>query len=339
MDATITPFPQADPLPQFKDRRAGLIVFGVLEMLAGAICVLLVPLMLLGQTMSVRATHTETSLRMILPAVFIYLIMAAVFIWLGIGSVLARRWARALSLILAWSWLAIGVLSMIFWAIMFPKIFGAAVTGGQPMPVATKAVVLVVMAVFMGFIFIVVPGAMVLFYGSKHVKATCEARDPIVRWTDVRPLPVIGLCVWLWFGAGIMLFAIPAYNCVIAFFGTLLSGWPGMLVYLLLVAIWVYAARALYQLKLVGWWVVVIAMALLMVSNLITFARVDMMEMYRLMGYPEAQIAQMKQFNVFQGGGMMFWSVAWVLPVFGYLVYVRRFLAGPASTPQSAGAV
>ena len=144
------------------------------------------------------------------------------------------------------------------------------------------------------------------------------------------------LVFWLWFGAGMMLM-MPMYNCVIPFFGTLLSGWAGAAVYLLLAAAWVYAAWAMYQLKHTGWWLVVIALAVFTISNLMTFSRVDMTEMYRVMGYPEAQIREIERFNVFKDGALIFWSVIWVLPVFGYLVYIRRFLTNSHGVGQSAG--
>jgi hypothetical protein len=35
--------------------------------------------------------------------------LAVALIWLGIGSIKARRWARALLLIFSWSWLVMGV--------------------------------------------------------------------------------------------------------------------------------------------------------------------------------------------------------------------------------------
>jgi hypothetical protein len=301
-----------------------------LQILAGAICLLLVPLMILGQTLSAKTGQGEISFRLMLPAILVYVILAAILISLGLGSVLARRWARALSLILGWSWLAIGLVAMIAYAIVFPQIFRGTSAGSQPMPEAIKTVALVVTLVVLGFIYILVPGAMVLFYGSRHVKATCEGRDPVVRWTDTCPLPLLGVCLWLWFGAAMMLF-MPAFNSVVAFFGTLLSGWPSALLYLLLAAIWAYAARALYQRKVIGWWLVVIAMAVFMVSNLITFSRVDVTEMCRLMGYPEAQIAQLQQYSFLKGRGMVYLSIACVLPMFGYLIYVRRFLSKPVN--------
>src|SRR5688572_2895992 len=96
----------------FKDRRTGLIIFGILQLLIGGSCALFIPLMFVGQMMSAKTTGTETSLRMILPSVVTYLILAVTFISIGVGSMKARRWARALSLIMGWSWLVVGVFTV-----------------------------------------------------------------------------------------------------------------------------------------------------------------------------------------------------------------------------------
>jgi hypothetical protein len=94
-----------DTPPQFKDRRTGLIVFGILEILCGTFCLLVIPLMIAGQTMAGRMGGGSLQFRMIVPAILVYGLMAAIFLTLGIGSIRARRWARAFSLILGWSWL------------------------------------------------------------------------------------------------------------------------------------------------------------------------------------------------------------------------------------------
>ena len=59
-------------------------------------------------------------------------------------------------------------------------------------------------------------------------------------------------------------------------------------------ALWSYGAWSLYKLEQRGWWVILIALCVFMASALLTFARHDMMEMYQLMGYPQAQIEQIK---------------------------------------------
>jgi len=50
MDA---PLPPLVP-PAYKDRRTGLIVFGIFAIVIGAICALFVPLMIVGQVMTAR---------------------------------------------------------------------------------------------------------------------------------------------------------------------------------------------------------------------------------------------------------------------------------------------
>src|SRR5436190_12261921 len=98
MDASPPPLVQ----PVYKDRRTGLIVFGIFAILIGAFCALLVPVMIFGQVMAARrlGTEFETSAALISSAV--YGAMAVVMIWLGVGSILARRWARALLLCVGW---------------------------------------------------------------------------------------------------------------------------------------------------------------------------------------------------------------------------------------------
>jgi hypothetical protein len=115
--------PGADPTPPaYKNRSGGLIVFGVLTILLGALSGLMVPLMLLGQAINARNPNSPpTSLAMLLPVLLMYGGLAVALIWLGIGSIKARRWARALLLIFAWSWLVMGVITVAVMTVVFPK--------------------------------------------------------------------------------------------------------------------------------------------------------------------------------------------------------------------------
>ena len=61
------------------------------------------------------------------------------------------------------------------------------------------------------------------FYNSRHVKATCERRDPATRWTDACPLPVLGFCLWLLLGVPMLLIMPLAGHGVMPFFGIFLS--------------------------------------------------------------------------------------------------------------------
>ena len=68
--------PPPPVIPQasdFKDRRSGLIVFGILEIILGALAALIIPLMLLGQPGRdgcPPVNHTETPLLILFKTYF-----------------------------------------------------------------------------------------------------------------------------------------------------------------------------------------------------------------------------------------------------------------------------
>jgi len=192
-------------------------------------------------------------------------------------------------------------------------------------PVALSMVMFVVF-LFFGVFFVVLPAVWRWFYSSRDVKATCEARDPVSRWTDACPLPVLGLCLWLLFSVPMMLVMPLAGHGVMPFFGMFLTGLPGTLFCLAIAALWSYAAWLLYKLDVRGWWLVLIALCVGMASALVTFAQHDMLEMYRLMGYPEAQMEPMQKTGLLIGNRMCWLMSLSVLPLLGYLFFVKKFL-------------
>jgi len=312
------------PLP-YKDRSTGLVVFGICTILLGCLAALCVPLVLFGQAASARAAGTPTPISTLLPVVSIYGVLAVVLVWLGIGSLVARRWARALLLILSWSWLIIGVITSACMVFVLPKILAKG-AGGQPMPPAAVGIVAAVTAVILGVFFLLLPGVWAFFYQSRHVKATCEARDPVVRWTDACPLPVLGACLWMAFSALMLLLMPLTGHAVIPVFGTFLAGVPGMFCCMVLAVVWGYAAWSLYQLQQRGWWLIVAALCVLPVSALLTYARHDVIEMYRVAGYPETQVEQIKRTGLFTGNALSWIMGLSVLPWVGYLLFLKKFL-------------
>jgi len=317
--------PPIPAIADFKDRHGGLIGFGILVILIGCVCALFVPLMILAQTMSARTTGSVHPMPSMVPVVMVYAVLAVVFISLGIGSTMARRWARALLLILASAWLVTGIFMDFVMAVFLPKVFAHIPAGGEPMPDATRAVMTIFMLGVFSVVFVILPGLLVLFYRSPHVKATCEARDPVTRWTDACPLPVLALSFFLGYGAVWMIFMLTTYHSVMPFFGRLLSGVPGGTLILLHIALWIYCAWAIYHLKPAGWWIVLIAFGVLLVSSVLTFSQIDLMDMYRLMGYPEQQIERMQQYTFFNGRTMVLFMSVSSLPSLGYLLYVKRY--------------
>ena len=327
-----SPIPPVVPLvPDFKDRRTGLIVFGILEIVLGALAALMIPLMILGQAMAARTNQEAMSARQLAPGMVSYLLISAVLIGVGIGSCKTRRWARALSLVLAWSWLAIGVLSIIMMAFFMPSIVKGSQPRGQQVPEAALLIGMLVAMVFMGILFIALPAVLVLFYRSPHVKATCEVRNPSPSWTDACPLPVLGMSLWLGFGA-VGALAMPlSMHGVLPVFGKVLSGFAGSLCCVMLALLWGYCAWAVYRLRSAGWWIVLISLCIISVSAWMTFSRIDLAELYRVMGYSERQIDMVKHFSFLQGNRIAYWSVAWIVPMVGFLLFVKHYFRSPAS--------
>jgi hypothetical protein len=316
------------PATQFKDRKVGLVIFGVMTVLAGCCWALFVPLMIFGAQMAARSPHPPPSAPNIMPIAALHGALAVIFVWLGVGSIMTRRWARALLVICSWSWLITGTIAVAAMALMAPQL-AASIQAAQPaghsqLSGGARTAMILVPVVMVTVLMVIIPLLWALFYSGRNVKATCEARDPVVRWTDRCPLPVLAMSVWLAFGAFSML-VMPAFHSAAPFFGLLLSRAVGTVFYLCLAAIWAYSAWRIYHLDTRGWWIIAIAMVLFALSNVITYSRHDIGEVYALMGYPPAQIAEIRRIG-FMGGHTMAWSsLLFTVPFLGYLCYMRKF--------------
>ncbi|HEY3901515.1 MAG TPA: hypothetical protein VGM54_23090 [Chthoniobacter sp.] len=323
--------PPAFPPAVYQDRKTGLVIFGILTALLGGICALFIPLMFLGQSMSAKS-GIEQSPIMLLPVTIMYGGLAVVLIWLGIGSMMAKRWARALLLIFSWCWLLIGIFSIGMMAFMLPQITNAAQAGAPPgqASASVASAMMIFTFGFLGVIFVVLPAVWVFFYGSKHVKATCEANDPVERWTDRCPLPVLAASLGLASGVPTMLMMPICYRGVFPAFGTFISGPLGSALYVVIAIIWGYAAWAFYKLNRLGWWVILFALILFSISAFLTYSRHDLMELYTLMGYPQAQIDLIQKYRFMSGQTMAWITLGGMIPFVGYLLYIRRFFPKPS---------
>jgi hypothetical protein len=320
MDAPASP----SPLNPYKDRSGALIGFGILEIILGCGCLLMILLMVLGLSMASQTADGGPGARMAIPMVGIYGAVAGVFVWLGIGSIMRRRWARALSLILSWSWLGVGIFSMAVVPFIMRRSLSAASQGGHPMPEIIQVVAMTVAMLFLGFFMVVIPGVMVLFYRSPHVKATCEARDPSPCWTDAAPLPLLGVSCGLWVGA-VGAFFIPMGYGIVPFFGVYLTDIEAAPICFALAGLWVWLGWMFYKLKPAAWPILVCALVLVGTSSAFTLSRIDVPDLYRKLGYSESMIAQIQKQGIVTAGTMTWWSTAWMIPVFGYLIWAKRF--------------
>jgi hypothetical protein len=316
------------PLPP-KDRSTGLLVFGVLTILLGGIAGLMTLVMIVGSLVPNRAaSEQEMSRAALVPGLLMYAGMTVALVWLGIGSIKAQRWARALLLILAWSGLALGVEILVTMSFLLPKLLAASAAQlpSGPNQISPEQFTGIIQAVslFMGLLLLAVPLAGILFYGREDVKATCERRDPRTRWTDACPLPLLALSLWLWAVVPSMALASLSNHGVLPLFGGFVRGWVSMVLCLLLAGLLGWTGWRIYRRDAMAWWVLLGLITLGGTSNFMTVSRHNSAELYRNMGYSEGQVAQIATTGITDGSLMLWLSVGTLIPLFGYLLWVKR---------------
>ena len=79
------------------NRHTGLMIFGVLTIGLGCMAALGTFFIVIGQLLAASIPNGPPPMPFsaILPGICVYVILAVALIWLGIGSIRARRWARA----------------------------------------------------------------------------------------------------------------------------------------------------------------------------------------------------------------------------------------------------
>ncbi len=323
----------SDPVtqaPVFKDRKRGLVLFGVLQIGLGGLCALMIPLMLIGMLVS-KAVPSKgaapVDAHVLMPSIVVYALIAAWFIWLGFGSILARRWARALLVAASWGWLISGISGLSVMGLILPDLYAQMSAQGQ-MPHAMARIVMWVTFSFMTVFYVLIPGAMVLFYGSRNVRATCELRNPEPSWTDACPLPVLALSLLFAVWSCSLLF-MGFYGWALPFFGFLVSGPIGAAVALATSALLAYLAWGTYRLDVRAWTCsagLIFAWAL---SIGLTFSRFGLMDLYAKMNIPAQQLELMKPICNTRGPMFACFCALWFAGLLGYLLYTRRFYPTP----------
>jgi hypothetical protein len=328
-----TNFPS--PVP-YKDRSTSLSIFGVLTILLGCMTGLMALLAFVGAThaQQLQPAAAAQPVWLLVLGVGMYAIIAAVLIGLGIGSMKAERWARALILIFCWVWLVTGILSTVMMAYLLPRMHLA------PPPnltdpnaqAAFQTGLYIGMFGVLGFGFIFMPAIWLLVYSGPNVKATCEARNPEPSWTDACPLPVLALSLMATIAVPMLLLLPAVGHVAIPFCGTIATGLAGDALSLIFAAISAYMAWLLYKVRPAGWWLLFGLYGFNIVSCLVTYAITDPMQLYVKMGYSQAMLDQLKQNPVTQGHNMMWLTLASAVPVLGYVLFVKKyFRAAPAS--------
>jgi MFS family permease len=320
--------------PPYADRSGGLVAFGVLQIFLGLVCLGLVALLLVGAASSAFAASLPPGsqplqLHQALFTASIYVVAAIVFVCLGIGSILARRWARTLTLILSWNWLAVGLFGLVFLLVAGPSLLPRA-----PAAPASPGFVLGCMAVVFFLFFVLLPGAFVLFYRSPNVQATCEAKDPVLRWTDHCPAPVLAVALGLAWNALFLPLSLP-YSSFVPVFGFLVGGPLAFALRIVLCGVCAVLAWAVYQLRPAAWSVVLVLWLLSVASTVMTFRDGGKLrEFYEKMGLPPQQV-EMAVRLISENLGFLFVMGALMVAGFLYLLWIRRYFYPPVpNTPR-----
>jgi hypothetical protein len=260
------------PLVQ-NSRKGGLVAYGVISIVIGAMmgCMAaLLPISLLGVRKTAGATTASTArldARGVIYGLIMFASIAIAFIWVGIGCCRCRRWVRPIILSIAWPWLFMGVGILIVMIAMIPAMQASyrLTPGLSPQMAGVGVAVGIAM---LGVIYVLVPGAYLLFFQRADVRTTLDAFDPGPGWTDRCALPVFGMSVFL-FLSGV--FCLLELNSMSApFFGAVLTGAPAALFLIAEAALWFTAARLCYRSQRAGWYLTVALMVILNLSWIVT---------------------------------------------------------------------
>ncbi len=306
----------------FKDRSLGLVICGIAEILLGGFLALLIPLSLVAVAVTPASQGAGTHLRSTVPAVVLYLVLAGVFVVLGVGSIRARRWACDLMLSLSWVWLLTGLCSLVLAGVLLPTLLAPMMSSaGLPSGLALVMTVMVVGVLL--FLYVVLPGAFVLFYRSPHVAATCRARDSRPQWTDGCPPRILSLAV-IWALAAVSVFVMPAYRFVMPFFGTLVVGASGAALWAAVLFACAAFAWGTCRRQPWAWWGGLALTLVAAASSISTSARVGLVDFYRALDLPPDQLAMLSSLPV-PGplAVIVLWAFVWGSFVV-YLVSVRK---------------
>lgn len=315
------------------------MIFGIIQIILGLLTALMIPFVMLGAFMSrlVPGAATTRPLQLV-SGIVTYAVTAAALIILGIGSTQTKRWARALTLVFSWYGLVMGVLMTILMTAVLPvALKGGLARAQQTAPDASSAAVSAVflatmvtlIIVFLAFFMIVVPLAFVIFYSRKDVELTCRDRDPLERWTDRTPLPVLGASSIFLVGALLLLSSAVSYP-FFPFFGRYLTGIPGAACFVVLAAVDIYLAFALYRLRIAAWWIAIFVSLIRIMAMAFTYSRANLMDVYSKLRLSETQLEMMNTNPLIRSHVFLWWGFLFGLIFFGYLLWLKRYFNKPA---------
>lgn len=223
---------------------SGFLILGAL----GGCATVVIPF---AVSMDARRGNSELGTQQLAPIMAVYVILAVVGFWIGFGAIFRKRWARTLIVIMAVQSLVVGIVStLIVPMAMFVGAESVSRTNPSgaptPPPVAFVVIAVVVIALFM----IALPLLLWLGLRGPDVKMTVEHYDPKVRWTDSRPIEILGLALTYWLFAVFMLPTL--VHPQIAMFGHFFTGAMGALLTLVIAGVHFVAGTLIFACRKIG---------------------------------------------------------------------------------------
>jgi len=271
------------PSPGFAPQTGRLITAGILLLLAGCFtgCISgLMPLALINPQLPPGQT------RQMLIGLAMYGGITLILVWLGVGILLPRRWARPLILILATHWLIIGVLTVIGMLVMLPMMRDIFASGGGGPGVANVVLAVSLVVLLIGFV--IWPLALLLLVRGDAARQTVEWKDTVTRWTDGCPMNVLGLVVTL---CVVALFAIVgAAQPAVPILGLIVRQPFALVIGLLLAIVLIYAVVLAYRLRMSGWWLGLLAVLIPLLAYVPNAWLIPLSDFYAASGMQRQQI-------------------------------------------------
>ena len=305
-------------MSEYRNRRGWLIFFGVQLVGLGLLCLAMAALVGIGTAFAGREQQAALPLRMMISAAAFYVVIAALFLTLGAGSIGAKRWAQALTLVISWMWLITGVLGTAGFIFMAPRMFRT-----MPEQQAATFAIGCSMAILVLF-FILLPLAFVLFYRAPSVRATVMTLDPTPRWTDALPIPLLAFAIWMLLG-GVSVLAMGLMYKALPFGGFILRGIAVPLTTTALGAVLLLIGWGSLKRRMAAWWAALGLAAVGAVYSTTFLKNTDFSAWYEAMEMP-SDPHQVEMMEAMYSGPFYFvWMGVLLIGYFAFLFYVRRY--------------
>ena len=308
----------------FRNRRPGLIIAGVVEIILGFVLAGLLRWVWLSLkpsgTIGFRVVHDYS---LFYVSALPQMLLAVFFVWIGIGSIFARRWARALSAVATRWWFLAGLAGLAYWLVCSWHLLLTSIRDSTKLNAQLTTIVITLTTVALALVYVAVPGILMLFYNGRQVKKTCEVYDREPHWTDKSPVELIQLIVPFVFA---MVWTPMMLLCDFVFPGgrSVITVYHGIACIVLIAALFIFIGIGVRRLHRFARWAAMGLSALLGASWMTAVTHIGIYRLYDIMGYTNQHMTVLRQETAFEGVPMLVIMGASAAAFLLYLVRVRQ---------------